>query len=95
MELCGEKRNQEHNQSSAVNHNIITHSENFFAPLRGEENTQDETEIKLNDFDPAKIDKRNITIRRKKKVNYKSRNRGIQVNQHPDNISYFYVIEAR
>ena len=62
---AGEKRNQVHNQSSAVNRNIITHSEDFFAPLRGEANIQDETEIKVNDFDPAKIDKQNITIRRK------------------------------
>ena len=35
----------------------------------------------VNDFDPTLIDKRNITVRRKKKVN----SRGVLVNQYPEN----------
>ena len=37
--------------------------------------------LEINDFDPTLIDKRNITVRRKKKVN----SRGVFVNQHPEN----------
>ena len=80
----GKNRNQVYNQSSAVNHNIMQLG-NFYAPLSGEEIIQDETVTNVNDFDPAKIDKRNITIRRKGKVNHKPVNNGIHVNQHPEN----------
>ena len=39
------------------------------------------TKMEVNDFDPTLIDKRNITVRRKRKVN----SRGVFVNQHPKN----------
>ena len=39
----------------------------------------------INDFEPTLIDKRNITVRRKKTVN----SRGVFVNQHPENDQLF------